>query len=255
MTYLILVRHGESMWNIANKFTGWVDVPLTEVGIHEALISAKKLQKIPIDVAFTSELIRAQETLMLILASQGKTGIFKHKNKKRRNNWYIHGKRFEKTEIPIHISEKINERYYGDLQGLNKDVARKKWGLKQVHAWRRSYATAPPNGESLKDVVKRAVPYFQKEIVPLLKKKKNVIVAAHGNSLRAIIKHVENISEEEIPNLELQTGVPIIYKFVRGKFVKESVTHKYNRPTHWKHKKRHHSYKTQRKVKSIRKLT
>ena len=111
MTYLILVRHGESMWNIANKFTGWVDVPLTEVGIHEALISAKKLAKIPIDVAFTSQLIRAQETLMLILASQGKTGIFKHEDKKKKNSWYVHGKRFEKSEIPILLSEKINERY------------------------------------------------------------------------------------------------------------------------------------------------
>ena len=249
MTYLILVRHGESMWNIANKFTGWVDVPLTEVGIHEALISAKKLQKISIDVAFTSELIRAQETLMLILASQGKTGIFKHQNKKRKNEWYVHGKRFEESEIPIHISEKINERYYGDLQGLNKDAARKKWGKEKVHLWRRSYATPPPNGESLKHVVKRAVPYFEKEIMPVLKKKKNVIVAAHGNSLRAIIKHIENISDDEIPNLELQTGVPIIYKLIRGKFVKESKDHSYDRPTHYKHNKQHQSYNTQKKKK------
>lgn len=222
MTYLILVRHGESMWNVANKFTGWIDIPLTEVGIHEALITAKKLSKISIDAAFTSELMRAQETLMLILASQRKTGIFKHKNKKPKNDWSVHGKRFEKDEIPIHISEKINERYYGDLQGINKEDARRKWGNENVHTWRRSYATPPPNGEALKDVVKRAVPYFKKEIMPLVENKKNVIVVAHGNSLRAIIKYIEDISDEDIPQLELKTGVPTIYKWTHGKLVKET---------------------------------
>ncbi|MCA9477957.1 MAG: 2,3-bisphosphoglycerate-dependent phosphoglycerate mutase [Nanoarchaeota archaeon] len=247
MAYLILVRHGESRWNIANKFTGWIDVPLSEVGIHEALITAKRLQKLSLDIAFTSELERAQETLLLILASQDKTGIFKHQDKKRKNDWYVHRKQFDKKEIPIHLSEKLNERYYGDLQGLNKDDARRKWGKEQVHLWRRSYDIQPPKGESLKDVVKRAVPHFKKNILPHVKKGKNVIISAHGNSLRAIIKHIDGISDEQIPNLELQTGVPIIYKYIRGKLVKETGDHTFDRPTHWKHHKRHQTYKTMKK--------
>lgn len=246
MSYLILVRHGESRWNLANKFTGWVDVPLSEIGIHEALITAERLNNIKLDVAFTSKLIRAHETLGLILAHQEKTGIFLHESKKR-NFWSKHSKGvdFDETELPIYSSDKINERYYGALQGLNKDDARLKWGKEKVFQWRRSYDIRPPGGESLKDVVKRAVPYFKNNIMPQIRKHKNVIVVAHGNSLRAIIKHIDNISDDEIPHLELQTGKPIIYEYDGGKLHKLNHVHSFDRPIHWKEmKKEQRDYST-----------
>jgi len=246
MSYLILVRHGESRWNLANKFTGWVDVPLSEIGVHEALITAERLNNVNLDIAFTSKLIRAHETLGLILAHQKKTGIFLHSSKKR-NSWskHSHGVDFEKTELPIYSSDKINERFYGDLQGLNKDDARKKWGRDKVFQWRRSYNIRPPKGESLKDVIKRAVPYFKKQILSEVQKNKNVIVVAHGNSLRAIIKHIDNISDEDIPHLELQTGKPIIYEYENKKFHKLNHIHSFDRPIHWKEIKREErDYKT-----------
>ena len=220
MAKLILVIHGQSLWNLANKFTGWVDIPLSEKGISEAKLAAKKLEKIDIDIAFTSKLIRAQETLFIILSKQKKIGIFLH-DKKNEKNWSLHPKEVEKNEIPIFSSEKINERYYGKLQGLDKDETRKKYGDEKVHIWRRSYDIPPPQGESLKDTCKRAIPYFLKEVVPYLKKGKNVIVSAHGNSLRGIIKYIENISDEDIPNLELPTGKPIIYDYKKNKFLKQ----------------------------------
>ncbi len=233
MSYLILVRHGESRWNLANKFTGWVDVPLSKKGIEEAILVAKSFEGLNIDVAFTSRLERAQETLMLILAYQNKTGIFLHKGKKR-NQWSMHPKRFDKNEIPIYSDTAINERYYGKLQGLNKDWARKKYGKEKVFTWRRSYDVCPPGGECLKDVVERSVPYFEKEIMPQLKKKKNVLVSAHGNSLRGIIKYIENVSDEEIPHLELPTGKPVIYKYKKGKLEKMHMDFSFDRPLEWK---------------------
>lgn len=242
MGMLILVRHGESRWNIDNKFTGWVDVPLTEIGVHEALITAEKLSDIAIDVAFTSKLVRAQETLLLILAHQNKTGIFLH-NKGKEKTWSKHGKglgkAFEAHELPIYSSDTLNERYYGKLQGMNKNVARRRWGEEQVHLWRRSYDLRPPGGESLKDVYKRSVPYFQRNILPLVKQGKNVIISAHGNSLRALIKHIEQISDTNIPHLELELGKPIIYQWHRGKLVKINHAHNFHRPTHWDHTLKH----------------
>lgn len=219
MTKLILVRHGQSLWNLLNVFTGWVDIPLSEQGIKEALKAAKKLESIPIDVAFTSHLVRAQETLSLILSKQKKVGIMLHDGKEKK--WSLHPTEVTNDEIPIFTSWKINERFYGALQGLNKEATAKKYGAEKVHQWRRSYDIPPPDGESLKDTCKRAIPYFQKEILPWLRKQKNVIVAAHGNSLRGIIKYIEEISDAEIPNLELPTGVPIIYTYKNGKLVKE----------------------------------
>ncbi len=237
MSYLILVRHGESRWNLMNKFTGWVDVPLSKTGIREAEKTAKALEKVKIDVAFTSKLVRAQETLLIILAKQKKTGIFIHKSRLRKL-WSKHlGEELEDEEIPIYSSEKINERYYGALQGLNKDFARKKWGAEKVHEWRRSYTIRPPKGESLKDVYKRAIPYFKSKIMKSVKANQNVIVSAHGNSLRAIIKYIENISDEKIPELELKTGKPIIYQFKEGKLVKTN-KHGFNRPITWKNTKK-----------------
>jgi 2,3-bisphosphoglycerate-dependent phosphoglycerate mutase len=220
MGKLILIRHGQSVWNLKNVFTGWVDIPLSEKGIKEAQNAAKLLEKIKIDVAFTSKLERARETLNIVLSKQKKIGVYIHEDSKEKK-WALHPKDFTDEEIPVYSDNAINERYYGKLQGLNKDETKKKHGEEQVHIWRRSYDVRPPGGECLKDTCERAIPYFQKKIMPFLKKGKNVIVAAHGNSLRGIIKHIEKISDEDIPNLELPTGKPIIYDYRNGKLIKK----------------------------------
>lgn len=243
MGYLILVRHGESRWNIANRFTGWVDVPLSENGIYEALMAAKKLEGLRFDVAFTSELTRATETLLLILAKQDYTGVFQHKEGRRRL-WSKHTS-LGRNEIPLFHDEALNERYYGKLQGMNKDAARRKFGKEQVFIWRRSYDVHPPGGECLHDTYKRTVPYFQRTIMPHVRKGKNVLVSAHGNSLRAIIKYLDTISDEQIPHLELPTGQPIIYHWKRGKLVKEK-PHAFTRPIHWS-APTHHKHQAHRK--------
>ena len=188
---LVLVRHGESEWNKLNLFTGWKDPDLTEKGVSEAKAAGvnMKAQGFKFDVAFTSDLRRAQRTLQLILTELGQTAI------------------------PVIKDQKLNERDYGDLSGLNKDEARAKWGEKQVHVWRRSYDVPPPGGESLKDTAARVLPYFDAAIVPQLKAGKNVLVAAHGNSLRALIMQLEGLSGEEIVARELATGAPIVYRW------------------------------------------
>src|SRR5215469_6719995 len=186
---LVLVRHGQSDWNLKNLFTGWRDVDLTEKGIMEAREAGRKLkaQGIKFDVAFTSALKRAQRTLDLMLAELGQ------------------------TSIPVFRDKALNERDYGDLVGLNKDDARKKWGEEQVHIWRRSYGVAPPGGESLRDTAARVLPYYITEILPRVLRGERVLVAAHGNSLRALVMVLERLTPEQILKRELATGVPIIY--------------------------------------------
>ncbi len=187
---LVLVRHGQSEWNLKNLFTGWRDVDLTEQGIAEARAAGRKLkaQGLSFDVAYTSSLKRAQRTLDLILEEMGQTGI------------------------PIYRDQALNERDYGDLVGMNKDDARKKWGEEQVHTWRRSYDVSPPGGESLKDTVARALPYFVQEILPAVLRGQRVIVSAHGNSLRALVMVLERLTPDGILKRELATGVPIVYR-------------------------------------------
>ncbi len=187
---LVLVRHGQSDWNLKNLFTGWKDPDLTEQGIKEARDAGRKLkaQGFKFDIAFTSVLKRAQHTLDLMLAEIGQTGLQTRKNLA------------------------LNERDYGDLSGLNKDDARKKWGEEQVHIWRRSYDVPPPGGESLKDTLARALPYYVQEILPGVLNGKRTLVAAHGNSLRALIMVLEKLTPENILKRELGTGVPIIYR-------------------------------------------
>src|SRR5215813_11553513 len=186
---LVLVRHGQSDWNLKNLFTGWRDIDLTEKGVTEAREAGRKLkaQGVKFDVAFTSALKRAQRTLDLILAELGQ------------------------SSIPVFRDKALNERDYGDLSGLNKDDARKKWGEEQVHIWRRSYDVAPPGGESLKDTLARALPYYVQEILPCVLRGERTLVAAHGNSLRALIMVLERLSPEGILKREIATGVPIIY--------------------------------------------
>lgn len=187
---LVLVRHGQSEWNLKNLFTGWRDVDLTEQGVKEAREAGRKLkaQGLTFDVAYTSALTRAQRTLDLMLEELGQ------------------------TKIPVIKDQALNERDYGDLSGLNKDDARKKWGEEQVHIWRRSYDVAPPNGESLKDTLARALPYYVTEILPRVLRGERVLVAAHGNSLRALVMVLEKLSPEQILKREISTGVPIIYR-------------------------------------------
>jgi len=223
MSKLILLRHGESMWNNANLFTGWVDVPLTEKGIQEAIAAGIKIQKIPIDCAFTSTLVRAQETLAIALASHksGKTPVFFHPEDSKLHSWEtIYGQEAKEKIIPVHRAWQLNERMYGELQGLNKAETKQKFGEDQVQIWRRSYAVAPPNGESLKDCAERTLPYFNERIVSHLANGENVLIVAHGNSLRAILMHLDKLSEDEVVKVEVTLGEPMYYTFDAGHFSK-----------------------------------
>jgi 2,3-bisphosphoglycerate-dependent phosphoglycerate mutase len=187
---LVLVRHGESEWNRKNLFTGWRDVDLTERGVEEARAGGRKLkaQGLRFDVAFTSALKRAQRTLDVMLAELGQ------------------------TDLPVIRDQALNERDYGELVGLNKDDARKRWGEQQVHIWRRSYDVAPPGGESLKDTAARVLPYYIAEILPRVLRGERVLVSAHGNSLRALVMVLDRHTTDSILKLNLETGVPLVYR-------------------------------------------
>ena len=187
MAQLILLRHGQSQWNLQNRFTGWVDVDLSDKGIEEAQSAGAHLKSYAIDHLFTSVLMRAEKTAAIALEAAGQSDVPKTRN------------------------EALNERHYGALQGLNKDETREKYGKEQVHQWRRSFHINPPEGESLSDTCDRVLPYFQDKIVPMLTGDATILVAAHGNSLRALIKDLEQLSTDEIVKVEVPTGVPIVY--------------------------------------------
>ena len=195
---LVLVRHGQSEWNAKNLFTGWKDPKLTDLGIQEAIKAGDLLEtrNLKFDLMFTSDLFRAQETGRLIL------------------------EQMNHTDIQVIKDQSLNERNYGDLAGLNKDEARDKWGEEQVHIWRRSFDVPPPGGESLKNTAERVLPYFELEIMPKVKEGLNILVAAHGNSLRALVMELEKISSEEIVKLEIATGDPLTYEYSNGEFVR-----------------------------------
>ncbi|MFM8606835.1 MAG: 2,3-bisphosphoglycerate-dependent phosphoglycerate mutase [Hyphomicrobiales bacterium] len=186
---LVLVRHGQSDWNLKNLFTGWKDPDLTEKGQAEAKAAGQRLKALGLnfDIAFTSALTRAQHTCRLILNE------------------------LNQNDLKTIREQALNERDYGDLSGLNKDDARAKWGKEQVHVWRRSYDVPPPNGESLKDTVARVLPYYCQEILPRVLRGERVIVAAHGNSLRALVMVLDRLTPDTIPSMELDTGVPLVY--------------------------------------------
>jgi len=198
---LVLVRHGESEWNLKNLFTGWKDIDLTEKGIVEARAAGRKLkaQGLSFDVAFTSLLVRAQRSLDLMLEEMGQ------------------------RKIPIFRDKALNERDYGDLSGLNKDDARTRWGAEQVHIWRRSYDVAPPGGESLKDTAARVLPYYIQEILPVVLQGKRVLISAHGNSLRALVMVLERLSTSDILKREIGTGVPLVYRLNADSTVAEKL--------------------------------
>ena len=187
---LVLVRHGQSEWNLKNLFTGWKDPDLTPLGVEEAKAAGQRLKArgLVFDRCFTSALTRAQHTLRLALEELGQ------------------------TDLPIERDQALNERDYGDLSGLNKDDARKRWGEEQVHLWRRSYDVPPPGGESLKDTVARTLPYYCQNILPAVLRGERVLVAAHGNSLRALVMVLDRLTPATIPSMELATGVPLVYR-------------------------------------------
>jgi 2,3-bisphosphoglycerate-dependent phosphoglycerate mutase len=189
MPDVILLRHGQSQWNLENKFTGWVDVPLSERGIEEARRAGEKLAGRRLDRLFTSVLHRAIETARLALETAGQ------------------------GDVPTTRDAALNERMYGDLQGMDKDQARERFGAEQVHVWRRSFDVRPPGGESLADTAARVVPYWEATILPEIRAGRNVLIAAHGNSLRALAMHIEGLSTDEVLALEIPTGVPIRYEF------------------------------------------
>jgi 2,3-bisphosphoglycerate-dependent phosphoglycerate mutase len=189
MPHLVLLRHGQSQWNLENRFTGWVDVPLTQKGEEEARQAAEKMKAVQLqfDTTFTSVLQRAIRTLELALGVLGQ------------------------SDLPVEQDQALNERHYGDLQGLNKAETAQKFGDEQVRIWRRSYDVPPPGGESLENTAARTLPYLTEKILPTIQAGQHVLVAAHGNSLRSIIMHLDQLSREEVLSLELGTGVPVVY--------------------------------------------
>ena len=203
MNKLVLLRHGQSQWNLENRFTGWRDVPLTEKGIQEAKNAGLLIKKnnIIIDKVFSSVLERANKTAEIAITEAGIDSL-------------INGENVNYTK-----NKKLNERDYGDLVGLNKAETAERFGKEQVHIWRRSYEIPPPNGESLKDVVSRVSPYFENEIEPLIMDNKNILIAAHGNSLRAILIKVGLYKPEEISSIELPTGSPLCLEYENGNLI------------------------------------
>ncbi|KAF5193137.1 2,3-bisphosphoglycerate-dependent phosphoglycerate mutase [Thalictrum thalictroides] len=220
---LILIRHGESLWNEKNLFTGCVDVPLTKKGVEEAIEAGRKISNIPVDLIYTSALIRAQMTAMLAMTQhrRKKVPIVLHDENEQARVWsQIFSEETRKQSIPVIRAWQLNERMYGELQGLNKQETADRYGKDQVHEWRRSYDIPPPNGESLEMCAERAVAYFTKHIEPQLQSGKNVMIAAHGNSLRSIIMYLDKLTSQEVISLELSTGIPMLYIFKEGKFMR-----------------------------------
>ena len=221
---LILLRHGASLWNEKNIFTGWVDIPLSTKGIEESFQAGKKIAHIPIDVIFVSTLIRAQMTAMLAMSVHegDKVPCIEHPEGKLGEWAEIYSEETQKSCIPVHVAWQLNERMYGQLQGMNKDEMRQKYGADQVQIWRRSFDIAPPEGESLEMTAARSIPYFQEMVVPLLKKGKNILISAHGNSLRSIVMYLDKLSNDEVVKLEMATGAPMIYTFEAGHWHKDA---------------------------------
>ncbi len=219
---IVLLRHGLSLWNQLNIFTGWVDVPLCPEGIEEAFSAGEKIKEIEFDVVFTSHLSRASMTAILALSKSQRVccPVVIHEE-----DWY----KIPEIEeggprvIPVYAREALNERYYGDFQGKNKDQVKQELGEEKFCAYRRSYATRPPGGESLQDTIKRMIPCFNDEIMPMLIEGKNILISAHGNSIRGILKQIDDISDEEIVSLEVPTGLPITYEYEEGMWQKLEV--------------------------------
>lgn len=220
MGKLVLIRHGQSVWNKKNIFTGWIDIGLSEKGIFEALEAGDRISEEVFDIIYTSTLVRAKMTAFLAMS----------KNLSPRVPFIVQEDRWskmcdensKKTLLPVMEAKELNERYYGELQGKNKDQVKKEVGVEQFVKWRRSYDVEPPAGESLKMTIDRVWPFFESSILPRLESGENVLIAAHGNSIRGIVMHLDNLNKEEIVKLEIPTGEPIFYVYEDGKFLKKS---------------------------------
>jgi 2,3-bisphosphoglycerate-dependent phosphoglycerate mutase len=226
MSHLVLLRHGESVWNRLNVFTGWVDVPLTVKGIEEATAAGRKLENFSFDVIYVSTLVRAMETAMIAMAynKSDRLPVVIHSEEGKEKEWSkIYDRETEQQVIPVIRDWHLNERYYGELQGKNKARTAEEYGSEQVHLWRRSYDIPPPGGECLKDTAARTIPFFREHILPLLEGGKNVFVAAHGNSLRSIVMHLDDLSREEVLQLEIPTGQPILYQYDGDHLTKKEI--------------------------------
>lgn len=226
MSKLIMMRHGESKWNQLNLFTGWVDIPLSTKGIQEALDAGKLIQDIPIDVIITTTLMRAQMTALLVMSQHksGKVPVILHPGEGKLDEWgQIFSEETKRQTIPVYRCWELNERMYGELQGLNKTETAEKYGTDQVKKWRRSFDIAPPQGESLQMTAARSIPYFEEKVIPFLKKGLNVFISAHGNSLRSILMDLDKLTPDQVVHLELATGVPLIYNYEHGAFTKENL--------------------------------
>jgi 2,3-bisphosphoglycerate-dependent phosphoglycerate mutase len=216
MSHLILLRHGQSLWNLANRFTGWVDVPLSEKGIAEAQKAGQQLAEYPIQTVFMSTLQRAQQTAMIAMAyqQQGKVPVVQTNDAELAKQQAIYSDEAVAQSVPCYIDWRLNERNYGELQGLDKQQTRDQYGDEQVHIWRRSFDVPPPGGESLEMTAERTLPCLRERIIPLLEEENAcVLVAAHGNSLRSIAMDIEGLSRDEVLQLEIATGVPRVYQY------------------------------------------
>jgi 2,3-bisphosphoglycerate-dependent phosphoglycerate mutase len=222
MAKLVLIRHGESVWNKKNVFTGWVDVPLSSNGVVEAINAGEQLSQLEFDCVFTSVQIRAIETAMLVMAQNAseKTPVIIHDEGKMKDWTTIYSESMNDNIIPVYRDWHLNERYYGELQGKNKAETAREYGDEQVHLWRRSYDVPPPAGECLKDTAERTIPFFKEKIMPQLENGSNVLIAAHGNSLRSIVMYIENLTKEQVLSLEIATGKPLMYEMQNGKLIK-----------------------------------
>lgn len=223
MANLILLRHGQSVWNLANVFTGWVDVPLSPQGIEEALEAGEKMKDLPIDIIYTTPLIRASMTAMLAMSrhSPGKYPVIIHQGEGKMEEWgKIYSREMQKSCIPVFCAWQLNERMYGELQGFNKAELVKQFGKEQIKLWRRSFDNSPPNGESLAMTAARSIPYFEENIVPRLDEGRNILISAHGNSLRSIVMHIDGLTKDEVIHLEIPTGIPLLYHYEAGSFTR-----------------------------------
>lgn len=226
MGYLILARHGDPAFGPEDRLAGWIDVPLSRKGIDEALECASKLENIDLDLAFASSLVRTQETVFIILSGQKKKGAIIHEKANykceiEKVEWYSYPKKLSKDIVPVCYAADLNERYYGKLQGKKKQKMIEKYGEENVSSWRWNFEPGPPEGESLKNVYERAVPYFKQKILPAVNEGKNVLVCAHQSSLRALVKYIEDISDEGIRDIRFATGELTIYSLSEGRLVKE----------------------------------
>jgi 2,3-bisphosphoglycerate-dependent phosphoglycerate mutase len=227
MGRLILVRHGEPGLKPEDRLAGWVDIPLSRKGIEEALECAVELERFELDLAFASNLVRTQETLFILLSGQKKIGVVVHDEagyigNPEKANCYSYPDELGKKLIPIYLTPSLNERYYGKLQGRKKQRMEEIYGTEKLASWRWNFEPGPPEGESLKAVYERAVPYFEEKILPAIKAGKNVLVCAHQGSLRALVKYIEGISEEDIREIRFSTGELAIYRYSEGRLIRKN---------------------------------